>query len=301
MIYDYLTTIFRLIAGIINKYVLGILALSFIVVLAIWILLSLLNSKELRLSRKLKNITEYMDNHDIDVSEDEVFAQKLNELPPQIIRGVKSAQFYCKGAPGEKLSQYECVETYLFGGLFNQSRSLIRVVTLLYTFVLAFLSVALTFASNQALTGLLLAQSLVLPFVAFVIYKIEYFIYTSIRQYYYKLAVIRFGEFVDSLNDNYESGNIVFGSSMEDDEDMADEKRGRGRPKKSEDEKDYVTIENDEDFERSIIRAEKLVERLNKDLSDSQIRRTNHELRELMASLAEYEKRRKLWKREKLK
>jgi|GEM_PF-5870100 len=293
MIYDYLTTIFKLIAGIIDKNVLIIIAAVFMLVLTVWIILSLSKSSERKFIINGKKLIEYIDNKPIVYGEDVRAFELVNAMPAQFVRGLKTAQFEGGQLPGRYLNQSDCLDTPLYGGLFNQNRSLIKTITYIFTTFLALFSLAISLSSSEDLTGLVVAQSLVLPLVALTIYKVEYYVYTSIRQYYYRLAVATFNELVDALDDNFEQGKFTFEKCEEDSmNENVDEKRGRGRPKKVE-EVNYLEINSDQDFERALERAEKLIGRLNKDLSGSQKRRTSHELKEVMASLADYEKRRK--------
>lgn len=291
MIYNYVTTIFRLIAGIVTKEFIGIFILCFMFALGLWMFISLVKAKELRQAFNEKKLCRYIDSKKIVLPDDAEFYALLNKLPAQFVRAFKSIEFDGGDLPSRYLNQTDCVETPLFGGLFNQNRNLMRTITNFVVFIIGLLSIAVTFANNTTLTGLSIAESLVLPAVALLIYRAMFYSYILIRQYYYRSAVIRFNELIDALNDNYERGELVF-KSIEEDEDL-EEKRGRGRPKKIEEEKDILVIENDEDFERALARAEKLVIRLTKKLSDSQKRRTNNELSAIMSSLAEYEKRRK--------
>ena len=298
MIYNYLTTIFKLIAGLVTKEFIGIIAVVFMAILALWIVLSLTRSAEIKLNYGAKKLTNYIDSKKVNLNEDVEFYKLLNDMPPQFVRAFKTLQASGGDLPGKYLTQTECVETPLYGGLFNQNRSLMRTVTNFFVFIVGLLSLAVSFSQAETVTLLTVAESLVMPVIALLVYRIEFYIYASIRQYYYRSAVIRFGELVDALSDNYERGNLVFGECQEncdwEEGELAEEKRMRGRPKKDEPEKSFLIIENDDDFARSLSRAEKLVNKLNsKELSASQIRRTNHELSELMASLADYKKRRK--------
>ena len=297
--FQYLKTCFNLIAGLIDEDVLIIVALVVALLLALWIVLSLVTCKELKIAKNSKKLAKLIDENGLtEDTEPEVIAI-VSKMPKQIGTAFR---LYTSGrgrAPGEVLTQTTCVEVPLYGGLYKQNRSLMRSAINMVFCALLLFSLMITAGTEAALTGAMIAESLIVPLVALLLFRGEYYVYTTIRQYYYKLAVDNFTEFVDVLNEKYENDEITlpcgerFDFLTEDDLDM-EEKRGRGRPKKTEEEKlNDGEINNDADFARALNRAEVLMQRLHKDLSDSQKRRTNHELAELMGKLSEYKKRKK--------
>ena len=300
--FEYLKTAFNLISGLLSQDVLIIASLSVLLLLVLWIVLSLAVCTELKIVKNAKKLIAYFEENDIKGEFSPQLYALVNKMPQEFIRSFKMWEFKGRGIPSESFRQDYCVETPLYGGLYNQNRSLMS--TAIHTVVIALAVFSLALLSTEtALTGVAIAEALLVPMVSYLLYRIAFYIYSTIRHYYYKLAVEKFNSLVDLLNEKYElalqNGNqsrfIDFYEDNNGEEDMEenelDEKRGRGRPKKSEEEKEAEQrIENDADFARAIARAEKLMARLHKDLSDSQKRRTNHELNELMAKMAEYKK-----------
>ena len=308
--FEYLKTAFNLLSGLINQDVLIIAALIVLVLLVLWIIISLAVCTELKIVRGTKKLIAYFEENSIAGEFSPYLYALVNKMPQEFVRSFKMWDFKGRGLPSESFRQDYCVETPLYGGLYNQNRSLMSTAIHTVVIALAIFSAALI-AEETQLTGMVLAEALLVPMISYLLYRIAFYIYSTIRHYYYKLAVEKFNNLVDLLNEKYEKSledcknaggterslmdygvnkTIFFEESGEDMEEL-DEKRGRGRPKKSEEEKEAEQrIENDADFARAIARAEKLMARLHKDLSDSQKRRTNHELNELMAKMAEYKK-----------
>ena len=313
--FEYLKTAFNLLSGLITQDVLIIASLIVLALLVLWIILSLAICTELKIVRGSKKLIAYFEENSITGEFSPTLYALVNKMPQEFVRSFKMWDFKGRGLPSDSFKQAYCVETPLYGGLYNQNRSLMSTAIHTVVIALAIFSAALISTETQ-LTGIVLAEALLVPMISYLLYRIAFYIYSTIRHYYYKLAVEKFNNLVDLLNEKYEKSledqkeqskgelkiapslmdyganktNFILDAGEEDMEEL-DEKRGRGRPKKSEEEKEAEQrIENDADFARAIARAEKLMARLHKDLSDSQKRRTNHELNELMAKMAEYKK-----------
>lgn len=308
MISDYFKAMFNLVVGIVNADTIIYAAIIVFFLLALWIVLSLVTSRELKIAQNAKKLGKYIDENGInDENEAEVIAL-VSKMPKQFIGEYKVWHSMGGVIPGIWFNEQTCVETPLYGGIYNQNRSVMKSVINGFVIIMLILSLALVGNQETALTGLSVAEAFVVPMFAYLLYKIEYYVYTNIRQYYYKLAVENYDELIDIMNEKYEMGEIIIGSSKRkikdenlpndnQEEDMNEEvveiKRGRGRPRKSEEEKNApLKIENDEDFAKALARAEKLMARLHKPLSDSQKRRTNKELAEIMDKLSQYKKKR---------
>ena len=307
--FEYLKTAFNLVSGLINQDVLIIASLIVLVLLVLWVILSLVVCTELKIVRNSKKLIAYFEENSITGEFSPKLYELVSRMPQEFIRSFKMWEFKGRKLPSDSFKQDYCVETPLYGGLYNQNRSLMSTAIHTVVIILAIFSFAILSTETQ-LTGMAISEALLVPMIAYLLYRITFYIYSTIRHYYYKLAVEKFNNLVDLLNEKYEMSlknegsqnyeeiahkteSISYFDEDEGEEDNMDidEKRGRGRPKKSEEEKEAERrIENDADFERALSRAEKLMARLHKDLSDSQKRRTNHELAEIMGKMAEYKK-----------
>lgn len=325
MVYDYLQTCFNLLVGLISQDITVYIMLVLVVLFALWIVLSLVYSSELKFARNTKKLSKFIEANGLNAENEPQFIALASALPRQFVRKFKLWKSMNYTLPEICFSQEECLETPLYGGIYNQNRSLMKTIINGCVIILFMFSIAIVAGSEEPLTGVVFARALVVPMFAYLLFKLEYYIYTTIRHYFYKLAVENYNELIDILNEKYELGEIelkqdvkVLGESSQqnfsrqksltetdaetkqdyaDDEDLKEEdmeelqKRGRGRPRKTEEEKNApLKIETEQDFANALARAEKLMARLHKPLSDSQKRRTNKELAEIMDKLAEFKK-----------
>ncbi|MBQ7453177.1 MAG: hypothetical protein IJS68_02795 [Clostridia bacterium] len=306
--FDYIKTAYNLVVGLLTENVLIISSVVLLFLLFLWIVLSLAVCNELRIVKYSKKMFKLLEQARVNTDENPMLYELVGKMPEQFRRQFRIWQ-YKGGLPGDYFTQQVCVDTTIYSGLYRQNRTIMSWAIRVCVVLQLILSLGIL-STESAITGLVLGQALIVPMLTCLLLEIEFFVYTSIRQYYYKLAVEKFNNLVDLLNEKYENGEIDFPNKGKakcfdceqndydfEDEDMIDDetKRGRGRPRKSAEEKEAEgRIENDADFARAISRAEKLMSRLhNKDLSDSQIRRTNKELGEIMAKMSEYKRRNK--------
>lgn len=314
MISKYVETCFNLLVGLVSQDLLIYIALGVAVGLLAWIFLSLAFSTEVKISHNSKNLSRFIEENGINGESEAKIIALVNKMPNQFVRRFKLWQSSNYQTPETYFDQQKCVETPLYGGMLNQNRSVMKSVIFGVTLALFVFSLALM-GNESAVTGLSLAQALVIPVLALLVYRIEYYVYTAIRHHYYRIAVENFNELVDVLNEKYEQSEIQLKeaqsvSSVEafneaeleeepnefEGEDMEEvaQKRGRGRPKKAEEDKiAMLKIENNEDFAKALARAEKLMARLHKPLSDSQKRRTNKELADIMDMMAAFKRKTK--------
>lgn len=308
MIFDYFKTMFNLVVGIVSQDVLFYITIVAFFLLALWIVLSLVTSRELKMSNATKKLSKFIAENGINSETEPQIIALVSKMPRQFVGQFRLWQNLGAVTPGVWFNQQDCVETPLYGGIYNQNRSLMKSAINALVIALTMLSLALVSAGEEAFTGLALAQALIFPMFGFLLFKVEYYVYTTIRQYQYKVAVESFNELIEIMNEKYEMGEIKFANQPEPlvagevqdcpqeeemKEEVVEEKRGRGRPRKTEEEKNApLKIENDADFEKALARAEKLMARLHKPLSDSQKRRTNKELADVMDKLAQYKKKR---------
>ena len=317
MLYDYLKTAFNLIVGIVTNDVLVISAIVLFFLIALWIVLSLVYSQELIISKNCKKLSEFIDKNGITPENEAQVIALASKMPRTFLQEFKMWKFLGGKLAGRFFTEQACISGPVYGGIYNQNRSVMKSVINGFVILMFMLSLALL-GAEENLTGLAIAEASIIPLLSLLFYKTEYYVYTSIRQYFYRQAEENFSDLIDVLNEKYELGQIKFDTSfdtnlnlepntttenlIEKDENLPmikienaplqEVKRGRGRPRKTEEEKNTpLTIENDADFEKALARAEKLMTRLHKPLSDSQKRRTNKELAEIMDVLSQYKKR----------
>ena len=65
-------------------------------------------------------------------------------------------------------------------------------------------------------------------------------------------------------------------------------KRGRGRPRKEKTPEGELVIHNDKEFEEALVRAEKLMKKNDEPLSQSQQKRVEKALKELVDAMKKY-------------
>ena len=94
--------------------------------------------------------------------------------------------------------------------------------------------------------------------------------------------VIHAVKFEEEINDDLNEGE----DNME--EEKTEMKRGRGRPKKEKAPEGELVIHNDKEFEEALVRAEKLMKKNDEPLSQSQQKRVEKALKELVDAMKKY-------------
>lgn len=208
--FEYIVTIFKVVAGVITNERLVIASLIATALLLLWIVFSLCFSFEMRFLSGAKKINQYISRNGIAGEHKQGLDNLVMKMPSEFIRGYHTYEKNPHSLPSEFIKRSDCLDLELNGGVFNQNRSIIKsyintVFFALLIFSFAIMSNSSLFesgagTSETALTGYMVAEALVLPFLFLLVAKIMYYIYTAIRQHQYHVAVEEFNEMMDNFD-----------------------------------------------------------------------------------------------------
>lgn len=208
--FEYIVTIFKVVAGVITNERLVIASLIALGLLLLWIVFSLCFSFEMRFLSGARKINKYISRNGIGGAHKQGLANLVQKMPSEFVRGYHTYEKNPHSLPSEYIKRSDCLDLELNGGVFNQNRSIIKsyintVFFALLVFSFAIMSSSSLFdsgsaTSETALTGYMVAEAMLIPFLFLLVAKGMYYIYTAIRQHQYHVAVEEFNEMIDNFD-----------------------------------------------------------------------------------------------------
>lgn len=208
--FEYIVTIFKVVAGVITNERLVIASLIALGLLLLWIVFSLCFSFEMRFLSGARKINKYISRNGIGGAHKQGLANLVQKMPSEFVRGYHTYEKNPHSLPSEYIKRSDCLDLELNGGVFNQNRSIIKsyintVFFALLVFSFAIMSSSSLFdsgsaTSETALTGYMVAEAMLIPFLFLLVAKGMYYIYTAIRQHQYHVAVEEFNELIDNFD-----------------------------------------------------------------------------------------------------
>ena len=197
-IFEYLRTAFHVVKAFVTPEKMIYLGLGVLGLFVLWTILSLMlchEAKMSRLWRKMINALSGEINHENYFK----FTSYFQKAPSAVARNWKKYETLKLGMPSDYVTQQDMLDNPLGGGVWKQNRSIMKFA--MWTITAFFFMLSLAFmGASEAITAKVLVEAAIVPFVLFLLYRLNYYIYTTIRQYEYKLAVEDFNEFVDFLD-----------------------------------------------------------------------------------------------------
>lgn len=219
MIYEYIITAFKVIVGVITHNRLALASLIALGVMVMWVFFSLVFSFQARFSGRVKKINNYVSRNGFSEDAKPGLYQLIKKMPYEFKRGFKKFENNPSSLPSDNIKRFESLDMELSGGVFNQNKSVIKTYINFIFVTLSILSLAIL-STEDALTGYMLAEALVIPLLFLITAKLVYYVYTAIRQYQYRCAVDEFNYMLDNLDkvaqNNYadpKAVNMGFGNA----------------------------------------------------------------------------------------
>ncbi len=208
--FEYIVTIFKVIAGVITNERLTIAALIALGVLLLWIVFSLCFSFEMRFLSGARKINKHISRNGIAGESKKELSRLIQKMPSEFVRGYHAYEKNPHSLPSSFIKRSDCLDLELNGGVFNQNRSIIKsfintVFFAILVFSFAIMSSSSLFeggatGTDSPLTGYMVAEALLLPFIFLLLSKAIYYVYTAIRQHQYHVAVEEFNEMIDNFD-----------------------------------------------------------------------------------------------------
>lgn len=311
MVYEYIKAAFGVLTGILSHNKLLILALSAIVLYGLWVTLSLLFSFERKFDINSRKIYDAIKTSGITRANAYKVNALINKMPSGFVRGWNTFRYKKKGLPSEYIKREDSLDLELVGGVFNRNRSIMK--TTIFGFFAFLLLCSIAMLGDAQLTGFALAESALIPLMFLLVARIIYYIYTAIRQFQYRMAVESFNELIKMLDDCVVGSQEQKGQedykqeiateqeqkveTIEEKEEVQEEikeeiketpAKKRGRPKLEFASGEPIIIRTDKEFEAALERAEKLMRKSEQQLSATQAKKVEKNLKELIDAMNKY-------------
>lgn len=211
MIYDYLLTAFKVIVGLITTERLiyaASLALGFYL---LWIMFSLAFSFQKKFNRNCVKLYNFVKKSGLNANDVNSVDLKASKISSGFSHGWKRFKSSSTGKPSDFITRRDALDVEVTGGVLNQGKSFMRSFINIATFVL-FLANFAYLGNSTLISCYLVAEAMVLPLIFFVICKIFYFVYTSVKQQLYKADIECLYELLDLLDSIFAKEGMVVAS-----------------------------------------------------------------------------------------
>ena len=202
MLYEYLITVYKIIVGLITPELLISVALGTFGFYLIWICFALACSFQRKFNSKCHSLVGDIRKNRITSSNVREIDERIEKISGGFYHGWRKFKNSSNGKPSDYITRRESLDVEINGGALNQGKSIMRAFITFATFVIFLLNIAYI-GNEKSLNFIVLAESMVLPFVFHVVMKLFYFLQTSLKQRLYKLSVESFYECIDVLDDMF--------------------------------------------------------------------------------------------------
>ena len=248
MIYDYLLTAFKVIVGLITTERLIYGAAIAIGLYVIWACFSLAFSFQRKFNRNCVKLYNYVKKNNLNANDANSVDYKASLISSGFSHGWKKFKTSSYGKPSDFISRRDALDVEVSGGVLNQGKTLMRTFVNIVTFVL-FVANFAYLGNNSTITFYILAESMVLPTVLFVVLKMFYFVYTSVKQQLYKADIECLYELLDLLDQVFAKGDKTVvaqvSNSFVQGEDMIATSEGEELPALEKEEPETAEVEAD--------------------------------------------------------
>ena len=209
-IFEYIRTSFHVVKAFVTQDKLIYLGLGVLGLFVVWTVLSLIFCHEVKMAKLWAKMQNIIDSGEITQDKYFEFTKNIQKMPTAVQRNWKKYEAQATGVPSDYITQQDMLDNPISGGVHKQNRSLMKFAmwsTTLFFFMLSFASLG----ANEVVTAKIVVESALVPFVLFMLFRLNYYIYTSVRQYEYKLAVDDFNEFISIVDSKISVQELFFG------------------------------------------------------------------------------------------
>ena len=204
MLYDYILTAYKVLAGLVTTKRLMLLALGALGVYILWICVALLISFQRKFSSNCTKLYNYIRGNNLNPDNLKVIDFRIEKISNGFYYGWKKFKTSVGQKPSNFITRREALDVEVSGGVLNQGKTFMRTYI---TFITALLFIAnlAHLGSDSPITCFVIAETMVLPFIFYFVMKLFYFLYTSIKQQMYKQDVQCYYELISLLDDTFGS------------------------------------------------------------------------------------------------
>ena len=198
--YDFLSTTYKLLVGLITKGVLTFAALGAILLYVVWMGFSLGFCFSRKFYSKCRKIEKYIESNGI--QNQNKIDEKLCNLSSGFAFAWKKFKKASNCLPSDVVKRRDVLDVEISGGILNQGKSLMKSYIYTITILLFIFNLALL-GNSMPIDCYIVAESMVLPIIFLIVAKLFYFLYTTIKQQIYSLSVEEFYELMEKLDSEF--------------------------------------------------------------------------------------------------
>lgn len=208
-LYDYILTVYKVVVGLVTTQRLILASLIAFGFYLVWVCAALLFSAQRKFHQRCNKLLSYIKRNPMDSTNLKVVDMKIERISTGFYHGWKKFKNSTGKKPSDFINRHDAVDAEVNGGLLNQGKTLMKafinfVCAGLFIFNFAYLG------NDAVITCYLVAETMILPFILFVVLKVFYFSYTSIKQQLYKADVESFYELVAVLDETFGQEEVVY-------------------------------------------------------------------------------------------
>lgn len=210
-VFEYIRTSFHVMKAFVTQDKLLYLGLGVLGLFIIWSVLSLIFSHESKCMRVWRKMEKSLSNNNITPEVYFEFSKNFQKLPTASARKWKKYERTKSGKPSDYLTQSDMLDSPISGGMRKQNRSIMKFAIAVVT-VFSFLLSLASLGGNEPLTAQIVCEALLTPFILFMLYRANYYVYTIIRQHQYCMAVEEFHDLLDLIDSKIDINEIFEGN-----------------------------------------------------------------------------------------
>lgn len=195
-------TVYKVVVGLVTPERLIAVALGALGLYIIWIFCSLIGSFQRKFNTRCQQvINDVLKNKEIE-KHPELLDKKIDKISSGFGFGWKKFRKSLSGKPSDFIKRREALDVEINGGVLNNGKTMMRAYIAFVTAVLFIFNFAYVGGEN-AITFITLAETIMLPFVFYVVVKLFYFLHNSIKQKFYRMDIESFYEVIDLLDTKF--------------------------------------------------------------------------------------------------
>jgi len=207
-LYDYLITAYKVLVGLVTTKRLILLAVSALAFYLLWISFSLMTCFQKKFSKRCGKLYNFIRKNKMNPTNLQVVDMMAEKISSGFYFGWKKFKQSSGKKPSDFITRREALDVEVSGGVLNQGKTLMRSFIAITTAVLFMFNLAYL-GANETITSFVIAESMMLPLIYFIVMKLFYFLYTSIKQQLYKYDIQSFYEVIGALDETFGENEVV--------------------------------------------------------------------------------------------
>lgn len=262
MLYNYLITVYKIIAGLVTPERLIGVALGVLGLYVIWMFFSLITSLQRKFNSRCQElVTLIVKTPDIE-NKPEFIDKKAERISSGFGFGWKKFRTSDVGKPSDYITRREALDVEINGGVLNNGKTMMRAYITFFTSLLFIFNFAYV-GGESTLNFRTVAEAMVLPFVFYGVIKLFYFLHNSIKQKLYKMDIESFYELVDLLDLKFAKKSKLVIADESSNEEVEEETSSEEPEESKEEPEEEASVENGLDkydiFKKKNIDVDKLM------------------------------------------